>query len=208
MLYSEISQKPASSMSSHVLVSIGPSAVLLVECVVSVPGEFMQVLGRNLNTACISVCNNATWAIGELSLQLGKDMQPHLQLVLSQLIENINRQVCQLYCVAGISGLYILTQNTPKTLLENTAITIGRLGLVCPVEVAPYLPQFLPMWCQTLRTIRDNEEKDSAFRGICAMIGVNPQGVLQHFMFFCDAVASWNTPRDDLRETFHKVSHS
>ena len=53
----------------------------------------MQVLGRNLNTACISVCNNSTWAIGELSLQLGKEMQPHLQLVLSQLIENINRQV-------------------------------------------------------------------------------------------------------------------
>ena len=97
------------------------------------------------------------------------------------------------------------TQNTPKTLLENTAITIGRLGLVCPADVAPFLPQFLPMWCQTLRTIRDNEEKDSAFRGICAMISVNPRGVLQHFMFFCDAVASWNTPRDDLRETFHKV---
>ena len=96
-------------------------------------------------------------------------------------------------------------QGTPKTLLENTAITIGRLGLVCPEEVAPFLPQFLPMWCQTLRTIRDNEEKDSAFRGICSMIGVNPQGVLQHFMFFCDAVASWNSPRDDLRETFHKV---
>ena len=96
-------------------------------------------------------------------------------------------------------------QDTPKTLLENTAITIGRLGLVCPVQVAPFLPQFLPMWCQTLRTIRDNEEKDSAFRGICAMISVNPTGVLQHFMFFCDAVASWNTPRDDLRETFHKV---
>ena len=77
---------------------------------------------------------------------------------------------------------------------------------MCPVEVAPFLPQFLPMWCQTLRTIRDNEEKDSAFRGICAMISVNPQGVLQHFMFFCDAVASWSTPRDDLRDTFHKVS--
>ena len=148
----------------------------------------MQVLGLNLNTAYISVCNNATWAIGELSLQLGEGIQPSLQLVLQQLIENINRQ------------------NTPKTLLENTAITIGRLGLVCPAEVATFLPQFLPMWCQTLRTIRDNEEKDSAFRGICAMISVNPRGVLQHFMFFCDAVASWNTPRDDLKETFHKVS--
>lgn len=87
-------------MSNLVLVSSSaPSRVLLP---VSVPGEFMQVLGLNLNTACISVCNNATWAIGELSLQLGKDMQPHLQLVLSQLIENINRQVACFHwlCVA------------------------------------------------------------------------------------------------------------
>ena len=61
----------------------------------------MQVLGLNLNTECISVCNNATWAIGELSLQLGKEMQPNLQLVLSQLIENINRQVC-LPCMTGM----------------------------------------------------------------------------------------------------------
>jgi len=30
-----------------------------------------------------------------------------------------------------------------------------------------------------LRNIRDNEEKDSAFRGICVMIGVNPAGVVQ-----------------------------
>ena len=148
----------------------------------------MSVLGRNLNPGFISVCNNATWAIGELSLQLGADMKSYLQLVLAQLIENINRPA------------------TPKTLLENTAITIGRLGLVCPSEVAPFLPQFIPMWCNTLRNIRDNEEKDSAFRGVCAMISVNPSGVLEHFMFFCDAVASWSSPKDDLQQTFHKVS--
>ena len=152
------------------------------------PGDFMTSLGRNLNPSFISVCNNATWAIGELSLQLGADMKPYLQLVLQQLIENINQP------------------GTPKTLLENTAITIGRMGLVCPSEVAPYLPQFICMWCSTLRNIRDNEEKDSAFRGVCAMISVNPSGVLEHFMFFCDAVASWTTPKDDLRQTFHKVS--
>ena len=33
--------------------------------------------------------------------------------------------------------------------------------------------------CTSLRNIRDNEEKDSAFRGICVMIGVNPAGVVQ-----------------------------
>lgn len=33
--------------------------------------------------------------------------------------------------------------------------------------------------CTSLRNIRDNEEKDSAFRGICNMISVNPGGVAQ-----------------------------
>uniref|UniRef100_H2ZM67 Transportin-1 n=1 Tax=Ciona savignyi TaxID=51511 RepID=H2ZM67_CIOSA len=106
---------------------------------------------HNLNPELISVCNNATWAIGEISIQLG----------------------------------------TPKTLLENTAITIGRLGFVCPNEVAPAMAQFTRPWCTSLRNIRDNEEKDSAFRGICAMIGVNPGGIVPDFIFFCDAIASW-----------------
>ncbi len=102
----------------------------------------------------------------------------------------------------------------------ETAITIGRLGYVCPQEVAPCchssfalgemlikpvhasyvwtssvfmqfkLQNLLNFWnkrlflffqcrCTSLRNIRDNEEKDSAFRGICVMIGVNPGGVVQ-----------------------------
>lgn len=87
------------------------------------------------------------------------------------------------------------------------AITIGRLGYVCPQEVAPMLQQFIRPWCTSLRNIRDNEEKDSAFRGICTMISVNPGGVVQDFIFFCDAVASWVNPKDDLRDMFYKILH-
>ena len=147
----------------------------------------MALLSRNLNPEFISVCNNATWAIGELSIQLGADMKTYLSLILEQLIENIN------------------CSTTPKTLLENTAITIGRLGLVCPNEVALCLPQFIRLWCMSLRNIRDNEEKDSAFRGVCAMISLNPQGVVSDFVFFCDAVASWSNPKEDLKAMFFKV---
>lgn len=57
-----------------------------------------------------------------------------------------------------------------------------------------------------MRNIRDNEEKDSAFRGMCQMIQVHPAGVVPDFIFFCDAVASWITPKDDLKEVFSKVS--
>ncbi|XP_023585220.1 transportin-1 [Trichechus manatus latirostris] len=151
--------------------------------------DFMPILGTNLNPEFISVCNNATWAIGEISIQMGIEMQPYIPMVLHQLVEIINRP------------------NTPKTLLENTAITIGRLGYVCPQEVAPMLQQFIRPWCTSLRNIRDNEEKDSAFRGICTMISVNPSGVIQDFIFFCDAVASWISPKDDLRDMFCKILH-
>lgn len=60
--------------------------------------------------------------------------------------------------------------------------------------------------CTSLRNIRDNEEKDSAFRGMCQMITVNPAGVVQDFIFFCDAVASWMNPKEDLKEMFNKVA--
>ncbi|NXF00282.1 TNPO2 protein, partial [Menura novaehollandiae] len=129
--------------------------------------EFMPILGTNLNPEFISVCNNATWAIGEICMQMGAEMQPYVPMVLNNLVEIINRP------------------NTPKTLLENTgeplggteglpqkllgvrgvpqnpqppppkifnpcppssAITIGRLGFVCPQEVAPMLQQFIRPW--------------------------------------------------------------
>ncbi|XP_072023725.1 transportin-1-like isoform X2 [Amphiura filiformis] len=151
--------------------------------------DFLPILGQNLNPEFISVCNNATWAIGEVSIQMGAEMREYIPHVLNQLTEIINRP------------------NTPKTLLENTAITIGRLGYVCPDVVAPMLPQFIRQWCTSLRNIRDNEEKDSAFRGICAMISVNPGGVVQDFIFFCDAVASWQNPKEDLKEMFYKILH-
>ncbi|CAG0890893.1 unnamed protein product [Darwinula stevensoni] len=152
--------------------------------------DFLPILGQNLNPEFISVCNNATWAIGEIAVKLGSEMNSYIPMILNQLIMIINRP------------------NTPKTLLENTAITIGRLGYVCPDDVAPYLGQFIRPWCMSLRNIRDNEEKDSAFRGVCQMIRLKPDGIAQEFIFFCDAIASWVNPRDDLQQMFHQILHS
>lgn len=37
------------------------------------------------------------------------------------------------------------------------------------------------------------------------MITVNPGGVVHDFIFFCDAVASWARPKQDLKDVFIKV---
>ena len=55
-------------------------------------------------------------------------MAPFCTTILVPLIETINRP------------------HTPKTLYENTAITLGRVGLVCPHEVSQFLPQFIRQW--------------------------------------------------------------
>lgn len=60
--------------------------------------------------------------------------------------------------------------------------------------------------CTSLRHIRDNDEKDSAFRGMCNLISVNPVGVVPDFIFFCDAIASWANPPTDLHQMIQKVS--
>eukprot|EP00124_Ichthyophonus_hoferi_P003751 Ihof_evm2s348 gene=Ihof_evmTU2s348 len=146
--------------------------------------RFLPVVARNLDPQYISVCNNACWAIGEIAMKLGNAIEPYIPSILESLIAIINRD------------------NTPKTLSENCAITIGRLGLVCPPDVAPHLELFIHPWCLSLRNIRDNAEKDSAFRGVCAMILVNPKGVVQPFIYFCDAVASWSNPQEDLKQMF------
>ncbi len=148
---------------------------------------FLPLLTQNLNPQHVSVCNNAIWAIGEIAVQIGSEIQPFVSIILESLILIINRN------------------NTPKTLLENTAITIGRLGLVCSTDVSSQLARFIRPWCVALRNIRDNDEKDSAFRGICNMIILNPLGVTNEFIYVCDAIASWEKPPMELHAKFRDI---
>ncbi|CAG8553062.1 7040_t:CDS:10 [Diversispora eburnea] len=135
----------------------------------------------------VSVCNNAAWAAGEIALQCGAAMQPWVPPLLERLIP------------------LLTSETTPRTLLENAGITIGRLGLVCPQLVAPHLDIFSEAWCKALRSIRDNDEKDTAFRGLCEMIQVNPNGIAKSFLYFCDAVVQWQHPPPELNEIFRKI---
>ncbi|KAJ1660263.1 hypothetical protein IWQ61_000785 [Dispira simplex] len=151
---------------------------------------FTELIGQiNPKTDQISVCNNAVWSGGELTLQIGAEMEPWVNPMLERLIPLLNNP------------------STPRTLAENAAITVGRLGLVCPNLVAPHLEIFAERFCVSLRTIRDNDEKDSAFRGLCTMIQANPNGIAKSFVYFCDAVAMWQTPSPELSDMMGKILH-
>jgi hypothetical protein len=44
-------------------------------------------------------------------------------------------------------------------------------------------------------------------RGMCQMINVNPLGVANDFIYFCDAIASWQNPQQDLKIMFNNILH-
>ena len=155
-------------------------------------GEYLPVLTHQLVPEFISVCNNASWAIGEVAVKVGGDMEPYVEAILQRLIPIVNRH----------------NESLNKSLLENTAITIGRLGYVCPQLAAPHLETFVQAWCHSLRSIRDDIEKEHAFKGLCGMIKLNPRAPINALAQLCEAFVSWNLPPPaELHEMFHQILH-
>ncbi|KAJ2764320.1 hypothetical protein IWQ56_004532, partial [Coemansia nantahalensis] len=137
------------------------------------------------NYSHLNVCNNAAWSAGEIALQAGEEhMKAYVNPLLERLVPLLNNE------------------NTPLTLAENAAITIGRLGLVCPAMIAPNLEVFAQRWCYVLASVKDNAEKSSAFQGMMTLISANPPGISKAFLHFCQAAANWQTPDARLLDMF------
>ncbi|KII95563.1 hypothetical protein PLICRDRAFT_220764 [Plicaturopsis crispa FD-325 SS-3] len=138
----------------------------------------------------ISACNNAAWSVGEVALRYGRD-DPEFQQWVHPLISRLIP--------------ILLHPKAPRSLHENAAVSIGRIGLMHPVIVAPHLPEFAQAWCQALYEIRDNEEKDSAFRGLCTLVQTNPAGIAKSLLWFCNAIVRWNQPSPELNAMFSQL---
>ncbi|XP_010526881.1 PREDICTED: transportin-1-like [Tarenaya hassleriana] len=146
--------------------------------------EFLDIASKQLNINLlrdtISVANNACWAIGELAVKVRQEVSPVVINVVSCL------------------GLILQHgENIHKSLIENSAITLGRLAWVRPDLVAPHMEHFMQPWCIALSMIRDDIEKEDAFRGLCAMVKVNPQGAVNSLVHLCKALASWHEIRSE-----------
>lgn len=123
--------------------------------------QVVGAISAEVRSEFVSVCNNAAWCAGEIALKHGPAMTEYAQSMMERLVP------------------LLLSQKAARSLTENAAVTIGRLSLVCPEYVAPHLGMFIREWCNALAEIKDNDEKDSAFRGICLAIQSNPAGVAE-----------------------------
>ncbi|CAM9616045.1 unnamed protein product, partial [Hapterophycus canaliculatus] len=141
--------------------------------------QFLERLVRNLSDAIelVYVCNNASWAIGEIANAAEKEVvKPWVPGIMSRLVDIISKKT------------------TDPKLVENVCITVGRLGSACPESLAPDLARYCSDWCEGLTMVRDEGEKEAAFKGLCLVIRHNPDGVLDSLGSFCRAVGSWHNP--------------
>ncbi|CDI81877.1 GD13948, related, partial [Eimeria acervulina] len=128
--------------------------------VVPRPEVIFPLLQQHLLHGSISVVNNAGWALGELSLRVSPEVLSPFAVPLSSL----------LICI-------IHKQDMHKALLQNVAITLGRLAGVCPSALSPLLPDFLSRWCVLSRTTKNDADKAGAFRGYAADAAVAARGI-------------------------------
>ena len=150
------------------------------------------------------VCNNASWTVGELAIKVGGEvMAPYVARLMQAFIQLLTHDKDSV----GLGGVPSPSGAVPPTLLENIAVTVGRLGLTNTSQLAEYLPEFLEAWCMALRFTRASEEKDQAFAGLVALVNANPQALVNpadagkgrvafaHAFFL--ACGSWEDPPED-----------
>ncbi|KAK7855605.1 transportin-1 [Quercus suber] len=88
--------------------------------------EFLDIAAKQLTSPklkeTVSVANNACWSIGELAVKVRQEIAPVVMTVISCLVPILQH-----------------VEEVNKSLIENSAITLGRLAWVCPELVSPHM---------------------------------------------------------------------
>ncbi|GJQ10631.1 hypothetical protein GpartN1_g2422.t1 [Galdieria partita] len=150
----------------------------------------MAIIEQNISLDHVSVTNNAVWSLGELCMNTSIDSQvlhPCMERIVPILIRLIHRPYLG------------------PNLLENCAVTLGRLGLVAPQMLAPFLDQFSHAVCVILCKLPDEDEKEQALRGLCEMTKLNPNGIIHSFIPLCDMIVSWNHQNSQLEKQLLEI---
>jgi transportin-1 len=90
-------------------------------------------------------------------------------------------------------------------LARNVSLCIGRLANLDPITTSESLDKFIKQFCLSLRMTKNSREKEEAFAGLCKAILNNPNGVVNHFPFFCDAISQYMDAPIELAQIFQNI---
>ena len=91
-------------------------------------------------------------------------------------------------------------EEVPDSAHENACMTLGRLGLVCPDEMATNLPSYASKFLDGMSKIAASKEKASAFMGFNNVIERNPQAMESCLVEYFTAVATFSVKKEEYAE--------
>jgi len=142
-------------------VFFGEAAKTCGSLLVNIMETAMPALIQNLDTKPAAVASNASWAIGEIALRCDSaGLRPFVGPLMSRLIPLVNEN-----------------RSGSQKLAENVAITIGRIGCICPNLVGAKLEGFCKAWCSQMPRLPCKFERENTSRALCLMAKANPVGV-------------------------------
>ena len=153
-----------------------------------------NVLDEEIDSG-FGVVNNACWSAGEISMQHGQALASWVPELLQRFVE------------------IITNPRVPKSLCENAAIALGRLGLANAEQLSPMLETFAEDFLSTMEEVDTTEEKATAFKGFSMVVGQNPQAMEKSLLQYFRAIARYEdmnlkSPiKQELHDMFQNVSY-
>ncbi|CAD7966500.1 unnamed protein product [Amoebophrya sp. A120] len=169
---------------------MGECAKYCIEFLIPHLPQLMPACKQNLIHVNPSVANNASWAIGEVCIQVPEEIiQPYVGPITETLVVCIQHATsAREQKIREMNGMGLNGQwrndsgfnNNARSgpidhYMINNCITLGRLASVCPAEVRPQFSTFVQPWLYAMKDARIDHEKMRAFLGFCKLVKLDPE---------------------------------
>ena len=155
-------QHPADDVRQSAFALVGDLCTSCPDAARMVCEQYTPILINNIHPRCQAVCNNSTWATGEMAMLMGAAMEQFAVAICNPLLAIL----CDPHC--------------NPNLYDNACVTVGRVGLACPAVVAPLIAgqvngfSAAAVFLDGIAVVTDLREKEHAYQGMCMMLQANP----------------------------------
>ncbi|KAK6197834.1 hypothetical protein LQW54_010540 [Pestalotiopsis sp. IQ-011] len=154
--------------------------------------DLSDILDEEIESG-FSVVNNACWSAGEIAIQWRAGLAPFVPDLFRRLVE------------------IIVDPNIPKSVSENAAIALGRLGLGNAGLLAPEVATWAEEFLNAMDEVDPSDEKATAFRGFTAIVEQNPMAMEKSLLHFFTSIARYrdlklrSDAKHGLHDDFQKI---
>ena len=196
-------EDPTTDVKQSAYALLGDCAITIYPQLEPFLPRLMPLLANQLNLDLIrdedsenglNVLNNVCWSCGELGAKAGSRMAPYIDKLYKGLI------------------LIMKTEDVPDSVNENASLSLGRLGIGCPEQLAGHLSEIAEPFLGSMTKIQPTQEKASAFLGFNRVVEKNPRAMEASLHQYFTAIAMF--PKRDMaaaefgevRQSFGSVS--